>query len=511
MEKEKLNKVISKKKIGLNLISNIVSFGTQIVLSFFLTPFLIKSLGKDLYSFYPIATNIVTYMTIVTTALNTMAARFITVSLVRNNIDDAKRYFSTLLLINIILAGLLCVPSILIIIFLDKILNINVDYVGEIKILFTFVFASAIINVISNIFGVATFAKNRIDLRSIREIVASILRLFLFIILYKFCPTTIIYVGLVALVIAVFNLIVQFFYTKKLMPEISLTSRYSDIRLFKILISNSIWNVISSLGAILLCGTSLILSNLYLGESASGTYSIIQTIPNLFNSLISMLFGVFFPVITYKYAQNDKDALIEELLKNQKLISTLGLAILFVFAGFSEDFFSLWTPLENNKELFNLSLILLIQYVFVTCFWGLYNLSIVMTKVKIPALLELVLGIINILLSYILCKKMEMGLFVLPLISSSLTIFWIGIFYPIYISKLLNIKIFTFYKTLIVDLLFGTLLFTLIIMFRNSIRIDSWFKFILFGGLFGIGALILFFIANFGLKNIFRYVRRKKK
>ena len=70
-----------KKQTVVNLIAKIISYGATLLISFFLTPYLVEKLGKEAYSFYPIANNFVNYMGVITIALNSMASRFITIHL----------------------------------------------------------------------------------------------------------------------------------------------------------------------------------------------------------------------------------------------------------------------------------------------------------------------------------------------------------------------------------------------------------------------------------------------
>lgn len=73
---------LSNKQVAVNMICNVVSYSSNIIVSFVLTPYLINTLGKEAYSFYPIANNIVSYMSIIVNALNAMAGRFITIEIV---------------------------------------------------------------------------------------------------------------------------------------------------------------------------------------------------------------------------------------------------------------------------------------------------------------------------------------------------------------------------------------------------------------------------------------------
>ena len=86
-----------KKQIGINIIANLISFSVGFMINFFFTPFLINTVGIEAYSFMPMTANITSYFSVLATALNSMAARFITIEVHKNNNDKAESYFNTVL------------------------------------------------------------------------------------------------------------------------------------------------------------------------------------------------------------------------------------------------------------------------------------------------------------------------------------------------------------------------------------------------------------------------------
>ena len=195
-----------------------------------------------------------------------------------------------------------------------------------------------LVNVMSAVFGVATFAKNRIDLRSYREIAASIIRLALFILFYFVLPPSLIYIGIISLVVAIFNLVIQFFFTKKLLPEIKLSRNNISKEHIKRLFSSSVWVMLNSLGNTLLVSGTLFLLNRLYGTSESSIVSIALTIPSFMGGIISMLVGVYFPIITKKYADNDIEGLVKETETVQLVVGSIGCAIIAVFSALSPVF-----------------------------------------------------------------------------------------------------------------------------------------------------------------------------
>lgn len=498
---EKNVDVINKKRNIINFISTMISFAIQLAISFFITPILINSLGKSQYSFYPIANNIVSYMTIITSALNTMASRYITISIAKKDIDNAQKYFSSIFCVNIIISGIMIIPSVILVFYLDYILNIPINVVGAIKILFAFVFSSAIINVFSSVFGIATFAVNRIDLRAIRESITNLVKLLLFILFFVLLQSSIIYVGIIILSIAVMNFIIQFFYSKYLLPNMKATIKFASFSYTKELLVSSLWNILVSMGSLLIAGLSLVLCNIYYGDLAAGTYSIVQTVPNLMNTLISQLYSVFFPMLTYKFAMQNDESVLKEVLSKQKIVAIISFSIIICFGVLSDNFFQLWVPNEYSSELEILTWIILIEYLFVGMFFNLYHLTIAMNRIKFPAIMELIFGLASIIISFF-SWKLGAPYICMPIIATIFTSLWIGILFPLYVSKLYGKNIFFFYKNFIKCNFIGVVLFIIFYNIKEQLIINNWLMFFMLGGLFGITSLITYTLLIIGPKNI---------
>ena len=242
-----------------------------------------------------------------------MYSRFVNVSIVNVKMDDARKYVSSILFSNIIMGTILLVPMVLIVVFLDRIMNVPVNIVASIRLLFLFVFASMLVNIVSSVFGVATFVKNRIDLRSVMQLVSGILKIVLFYSLFKFFTPTIVYVGVVALVVAISESFFQQYYFKKLLLDIKISIRDFSKKHVKTILSSGSWNSVNAIGSLLLTSSSLIMANIIYGAASGGIYSIVNTVPIFINGIISMLVGVFATTVTYSYAKGNKEELLHEM------------------------------------------------------------------------------------------------------------------------------------------------------------------------------------------------------
>lgn len=290
--------------------------------------------------------------------------------------------------------------------------------------------------------------------------------------------------------------------TKKLLLEIKLSRDKFNIIYVKEVFLSGIWNSLNTLGSILLVSTSLIMANIFYGASAAGEYSIVQVVPNFINGLISMLTGVFFPMIMISFAQNDRSELMKVVKKAQSIVGLLSVTIIGTFIGFSSRFFSLWVPRENTAVLFLLSTITILPHILIGCMWPINALNAAMNKVKFPALFLIGAGLCNIFFSYICFKFFSFGLISIVSVSSAIQIIWIAIFMPLYASKSLNLKYVTFYPFL----LKGVSCFFIALILSTSLisyfSIDNWIEFMFIGGISGILSLSVNALIMIGFKDI---------
>ncbi|WP_455629496.1 oligosaccharide flippase family protein [Parabacteroides sp.] len=484
----------SNKRLFVNLCANIVSYSTNILIAFVLTPYLINTLGKETYSFYPMANNFVAYMAILTNALNSMSSRFVTFAIVQHREDDAKKYVSSVFFSNIIMSVILLLPMLAIVMFVDNILEVPINIEASIKILFSFVFASMLVNIVSSIFGIAIFVKNRIDLRSIMQLVSGVLKCILFYALFRLFTPTIIYVGVVALIVAFYESFVQQYYFKRLLPNFKISLRYFSKRHVKEILSSGSWNSVNAIGSLLMVNSSIIMANIYYGATAGGVYSIVNTVPLFINGVISMLVGVFAPIVTYSYAEGNKDVLLQNMEKAQAMIGLFSCSVSIVFISISPQFFSLWTPAEDARQLFELSAITIVPHFFIGCLWPLTNLNTAANKVATPALVQLGLGIVNIIITIIITSLFNTSLVTISLVSTGLSLIFVAVFLPLYASAYLNIPCWRFYKVPLRMVIGSAILITLFLFTVRNMSMSNWLSLIFTSVLMGVIAFTIYFL-----------------
>jgi O-antigen/teichoic acid export membrane protein len=150
------------KQFAINMIAQVVGFVVMMGISFLLTPFIVEHVGSEAYGFVGLANNFVSYAQVITVALNSMASRFITIKITEKDVEGSNRYFTSVVIANIVTALVLSVPSALIILNLNKIVNVSEAILIDVQWLWAFIFLNFLVSIISSTYSVATFVRNKL-------------------------------------------------------------------------------------------------------------------------------------------------------------------------------------------------------------------------------------------------------------------------------------------------------------------------------------------------------------
>lgn len=472
----------NKKRLAINMIAQIVSFVTNFIISFLLTPFIVKYIGKEANGFVGLANNFISYATIVTTALNSMAGRFITISVHKKEYEDVKKYYSSVFFANVFISIPLTILATFILLYLNRIVQVPNQILIDVTILWALLFINFILSLIGSVCYVATFTYNRLDLSSRHNIESNILRVIILVIAFYFFEPSVWYIGLASLLCGSYNLIVNIIHTKRLLPYVKIDKKYFDFKKVKQLVSSGIWNSVSSLSSTLNTGLDLLITNLYIGASNMGLVSIAKIMPTYVLSTFSMLSSVFTPSLTINYATNNRDELKRELFFSVKLLAFIACIPMGFMYVFSKEFYELWIPGQNAELLMWLTIFSCLTLPISLPLEPLWSAFTITNNVKKSSVFVLVSSVISIITTIILLNMVTndtIKMFIIVGTSSIIGIIRSLFFLPIYGAKCFDFKWNTFYP-----IIFKNIVSILcIIIFGNIIKIiinpNGWISFFL--------------------------------
>lgn len=460
-------------KVYLNMIANVLSFGVSLIISFFLTPYITGNVGIEAYGLIGLANSFTGYITIITSALNSMASRFIIIELHKNRHEKANVYFSSVLIVNFVFAMCLLIPSICLVLNID-ILNISKSLLFDARITFVLIFTNFIIGLIGSFYSIVLYTKNMLWKGSFRTLEANLIRVAVIVLLFYLLKPKVYFVVIATLICTLYPLFFNVFYTKKYLPELKVKLSCLSFKAIKELITSGIWNSITKLSQILLDGLDLLLSNIFVSGEMTGNVSISKTIPALFTSMVAILSDSFYPKMLEEYSKNKIKELIETIKFSIKVLSSISGICLSMLMVYSVDFYKLWIPSADAYLLSKLTILATGTVLISGCIYSLFSVFSLTNKVKTNSLVLLFTGVLSTATTFLCLKYTNLGVFAIVGVSSIFGIIRNLVFTPVYAAKCLNISKMTFYPVLLKNLLNVVVLIVVENVIKHFIVPSSW-------------------------------------
>ena len=486
------------KQFSINFITQILSFTINLAISFLLTPYVLKHIGKDVYGFVNLANNFTGYITVFTVALNGMLSRYVTISYAKNDYDSVSRYMSSVLLTNVGIMLIILPISLVFIINLNKFINLPSSASQDIKILFLFIFLSFCMNLPGGCFYSCTYAVNRLDKANISTLLSSALRIGILLVMLLNLTPHVWYVGFATIMSTGYLIIAYKYYQKKYMPEVRIAFKYFDWKTVKELVGIGIWNSISHLSQLLLTGLDLVIANVMVNVLSMNLLSYAKMIPSQLISLLAAISGIFAPVMTIAYGKGNKKEFINEINFAIKCSGFLCSVPIIGLVVFGETFFSLWLNSLSVEEIHTiaiLSILTILPQIFSVYIYPLYAVNTITTKIKLPVIVTIGYGILNVIIVYWLLCVTNFGIYVVAGVSSILSVLYVFFFVPNYAAYTIDISRLTFYKPLFRGLVCNMVLIVIFNIFHLIYPIKNWLSFFSICIIAaGVGYLSTFFI-----------------
>lgn len=475
-----LNRLAGNQTINSQLVTNVsTNIGVYLVnllIALWMTPYLISHLGVALFGLVPLANSVTSYLSLLTLSLNGAVGRFLAIDLQKGDYQAANRTFNTSL-VGVSTIALVLLPLILLFTFLvPRIFHIPVGETRSAQFLFFFVLLSFLITQIGTSFSVSSWAKNRFDLRNRILIFSNIIRALLLVCIFALMRPGAWQVGLGILIATFYVFLGDYLLWRKLTPELGIDPHKFDYSRVRQLFGMGGWLVVDQVGSLLLLNIELIVANAILGAEAAGIYGSLLLFSTLLQGIVGTVSVVFTPTFVTQYAKGDFEGIYRFSVRTVRwiglmmglpagLLCSLGGSFLGLWLG---DSFRHWGGLLALLS-FHLAVNLAIQ--------PLFGIRAALNKVKIPGIVTLVAGIVNVLLAILFTSRWGLyGLALNGAISLSLRNL---IFTPLYSARIQNLPWHTYLKAMSFGLLGTVVAGGLGYVFSLFVSSPNWIELIL--------------------------------
>ncbi len=438
---------MNSKKLSINFIASIIQFLTALIISFFFTPYIVSSVGEAGYGFYSIACTCISYFTVLTTAMNSMVSRFITIAYHNGQTEKVKSYYSTVFYSNLAISFLFSIIVIACVSNINRMLNVPAELLSDVKGMFYFVLFAGLFASVTSVFSSTVFCHDRLDIKSIAMIFISVIRVGLLYYLLAFTDVKLIGLGVAYSVSIVLETLVYIVTTVKMMPIVKLSPREFSFDSAKALVGSGIWNSVNQVNTILLGGLNLILANILVSPAIAGVLSVSTTIPHQLTSLYLTVANIFLPALTIAYSKGKKDEL-KGIFKTS--FDVLGVFMGVVMAGFivvGKEFFALWMPQSNSTQLYILALLGMVSFFALGNTQTIGQAALLANKMRLPVLIVLLRNIFGLAMVFVFSKLFpSLSVYFIAGVSQAFVILFELFFNVPFSAKCVDIEKRFFYK-----------------------------------------------------------------
>lgn len=472
-------------KTAVNILCSVLEMGVGLLVSFFLSPYIIRTIGVEANGFVGLAQNFTTYAGLVVTALNGMAGRYITIAHVRRDMKQANLYYNSVFWGNLIIVAVLLIPSVVLVTNLEQFINTPAHLVADVKILFALVFLAFFLQTGAPNWDCGASVTNRLDRVYIPNTITALLRPVLLLSLFGLFEPRVWYISAVGLVLKLIYLAVGAYNTHTLTPDLKIHFRkpLCSLRAIWDLVGSGIWNSFACAGNMLFSGLDLLICNLHLGPTAMGILALSKTIPNIHHQFVETIRGAFGPELTIAYARGDRDSIVRLLRRDIKICAVVVSMITGGIIVLCDKFYGLWVPDQDAGLLHVLTVLAMLRYITDSGVYILENVFPTTNKVRYNACGLIICGIVSISITLILVNRLDHDIYVIASVSSVVAIARSMLFMIPATSHFIGLKWHTFYPQVLQSILSCAVMVGIGYLVRSVLPINGWIMFFIAAGI----------------------------
>jgi membrane protein EpsK len=432
-------------RFALNLISNVGKLVLTTLVGIWYLPFLVRHLGPAAYGMIPLACMITSYMGVVTFSLDLAVSRYLTLSLARKDYKEANVIFNVALWGNVAVAAILAIPAIAAILNVQHLVVIPPGYESATTWLFAGTVAAFLLNQVKSPFFASCFCLNRLDMQNAVTVAETLTRVGLVAVLFLVVSPRIEYAGAGILAGTIVSTIGAIWLWRVLTPELRIRVTDFDWKMLRNLCSTGWWVIVSQVGILLYQNIDLVVANRLFGPDKSGRYAAVLQLAAMLSTLGMAVGEIFAPTMYQKYSRGNHGELAAYLNRAIKFVGLVMALIVGLVCGFSGPLLQLWLG-PTFGSMAPLLILMAIHLAINLATYPLYAVPLAANRVKVPGLVTLGIGVLNLVLALLFTMAFGWGLYGLALAGVvSLTIRRF-VFTPLYVASILNQPWHTYFQ-----------------------------------------------------------------
>lgn len=371
---------------------------SNILLGFFYTPWMIEQIGKSQYGLYTLANSLIT-MFLVDFGLSAATGRYISKYLAEGKKEEINNFLGVIYKLYCIIDVIIFFALLIIYFFIDKIyVKLSPIELEQFKVVYILAASFAIVNFpFVTLNGILTAYEKFIQLK-----MADLLHKLLVVI------TTIIALacggGLYSVVAVnsfsgLLTILYKLIIIRKKIP-IKPNFVYTDRKLYKSIFGFSAWSTVSTIAHRLVINITPSILGIVSNTASIAVFGVVTTLEGYAYIITTAIDGMFMPKISRIISEKKDLKYITPLMVKFGKLQLMLQGLIFVgFYLVGKQFISLWMGADYIEAYYG-ALLLLFPGLLYNPMQIANTTVIVVNKVKIPAIANVIAGIINVVLSF---------------------------------------------------------------------------------------------------------------
>lgn len=386
------------KQLKIGALLSYFSIALNLVAGLLYTPWMVAQIGKADYGLYTLANSLISLF-LIDFGLGTATSRYVTKYRAQNDQEKVNNFLGAVYKLYLLIDAVILTAFVVVFFCLGRIYkNLTPDELEKFRVVFVVSASFAVLNFPFVTFnGILTAYEKFIPLK-LADVIYRILLVGLTV------AALLAGQGLYALVVvhavAGLTIILYKYVVIRKTTSIKVNFRFSDKSLYKSIFYFSLWATVATLAQRLIFNITPTILGVVTSTAAIAVFGVITTIEGYVYTISTAINGMFLPRISKMCIGEEKEKNISELLlKVGKFQYIINGAIVAVFAVVGKSFITLWMGSEYSEAYWGI-LLVVIPGLFFNALQIAHTTLIVEKKVKIQALVNLAMGLVNVGLSF---------------------------------------------------------------------------------------------------------------
>lgn len=430
------------KKALKNIFTNWACLGINLVISFFLAPFVVHKLGSTYYGIWVIMMQLTGYLYLLDFGVRESVVRYVSKYHAKEEFEFLNQIINSAVILYSGISLICLVVAVGLAILFPFIFNVSNEVIPTARLVVLITGVNIAQLFVFNVFTGILMGLQRYDIFNKTEIIFAFVRLFLIVYLLN-QGFGIIALGSIQLFVNISsNIIIYFISRKMLIFKFKLTGFAEQRSIYKKIISYSFFVFLGNICQKIIFYTDAIVIGIFLPVASITYYAIAGNLIEYLRRLIMSMANVFNPLTSELEAKNEEDKITAVLIQGTKFSLLIGLPICATYFIMGREFIALWMGREYAEAAGAVLAILTVTHLFSLPHYTVSMILYGTSRHQILAYCKSFEAVANICLSLALVK--QFGIVGVAIGTAVPHLFVVVFIFPAMITKMVGLKLWKY-------------------------------------------------------------------